>query len=181
MKKLLLDSCAKTAFSYDNVIYQKCDVVSMGSSLVPVLVNIILAEFEKVVMPLMKSGILKFYCRYVDDTLRLVKEDQIGKIWKTFNSFHNNWLFTVDKFEKKDVHFLDFKSYEQWWNLHFRVATPPQISSNLKFLLKSPLIFSKNVNFQENLKSPQIQKKENSILAISLLNNRVFLIPRTKN
>ena len=80
MKKLLLDSCAKTAFSYDNVIYQKCDVVSMGSSPVPVLVNIILAEFEKVVMPLMKSGILKFYCRYVDDTLRLVKEDQIGKI-----------------------------------------------------------------------------------------------------
>ena len=45
---------------------------------------------------------------------------------------------------------------------------PTQISSNLKFLLKSPLISSKNVDFQENLlKSPQIQKIENSILAIT--------------
>ena len=39
------------------------------------------------------------------------------------------------------------------------VVTPPQISSNLKFLLKSPLISSKNVDFQETLlKSPQIRK-----------------------
>ena len=59
------------------------------------------------------------------------------------------------------------------------VATPPQISSNLKFL-KSPLISSKNVDFQENLiKSPQIQKIENPILAISLLNNTNNLSVRT--
>ena len=49
----------------------------------------------------------------------------------------------------------------------------PQISSNLKFLLKSPLIWSKNVDFQENLlKSPQIQKMENPISAISLFGNK---------
>ena len=65
----------------------------MGSSLAPVLANIILTEFEKVfVTPLMKSGILKFYCRYVDDTLVLVKEGQIDKILKTFNFFHNNFI-----------------------------------------------------------------------------------------
>ena len=92
MKKLLLDSCTKNAFSY-NVIYQQCDEVSIGSSLAQVLANIILTEFEKVVVtPLMKSGILKFYCRYVDDTLVLVKEGQIDKILKTFNFFHNNFI-----------------------------------------------------------------------------------------
>ena len=107
MKKLLLDSCTKNAFSY-NVIYQQCDEVSIGSSLAQVLANIILTEFEKVVVtPLMKSRILKFYCRYVDDTLVLVKEDQIDKILKAFNSFHNNLRFTVDKFENEDVHLLD--------------------------------------------------------------------------
>ena len=54
-----------------------------------------------------------------------------------------------------------------------------QISSNLKFFLKSPLISSKNADFQENLlKSPQIQKIENSILAISLLNNTNNLVVR---
>ena len=67
MKKLLLDACTKTAFSYDNIFYQQCDGVSMGSSLAPVLANIILTESEKlVVTPFLESGILKFYCRYVD-------------------------------------------------------------------------------------------------------------------
>ena len=63
-----------------------------------------------------------------------------------------------------------------------RLLKLPQISSNLKFLLKSPLISSKNVDFQENLlKSPQIQKIENSILAISLLNNTNNLSVRAVN
>ena len=85
MKQLLLDWCIKTTFSYENVIYQQLDEVSMGSSLAPVLANIILTEFEKVVVtPLMKNGILKFCCRYVDDTLVLVKEDQIDKILKVY-------------------------------------------------------------------------------------------------
>ena len=58
--------------------------------------NIILSEFEKVVVtPLMKSTVLKFYCRYADYTLVLVKEDQIDKILKAFNSYHNNLRFTV--------------------------------------------------------------------------------------
>ena len=39
----------------------------------------------------------------------LVKEDQIDKILKAFNSFRNNLRLTVDKFENKDVHFLDLK------------------------------------------------------------------------
>ena len=110
MKKVLLDSCTKTAFSYDNILYQQCDGVSMDSSLAPVLANIILTEFEKfAVTPLMESGILKFYCIYVNNTLVLVKEDQIDKILKAFNSFHNNLRFIVGKFEKEDVHFLDLE------------------------------------------------------------------------
>ena len=52
-----------------------------------------------------------------------------------------------------------------------RLLKSPRISSNLNFLLRSLLIFSKNLDFEENLKFPQIQKIENSILAISLLNN----------
>ena len=52
-----------------------------------------------------------------------------------------------------------------------RVATPPQISSNLKFLLKFSLISSKMQISKETFLKSQIQKIENSILAISLLNN----------
>ena len=82
----------------------------MGSSLPPVLANIVLTEFEELLWRLSwKSGILKFYCRYGDDTLVLVKEAQIDKILQAFNSFRSNLQFTVDKFENEYVHFLDLK------------------------------------------------------------------------
>ena len=54
-------------------------------------------------------GILKFYWWYVNDTLVLVKEDQIDKILKAFNSPHNNLQLPADKFENEDIHFLDLK------------------------------------------------------------------------
>lgn len=48
--------------------------------------NIILIELKKIVFPpAMQSGILEFYCRYVDDTLEFVKKDQIDKILNAFN------------------------------------------------------------------------------------------------
>ena len=79
MKKHLLNSCTKTAFSYDNIFYRQCDGVSIGSSFDPELANIILTEFEKVVVtPLIENGILKFYCRYVHGTLELFKEGQMA-------------------------------------------------------------------------------------------------------
>ena len=54
-------------------MYEQIDRVSMGGSLGPVLANIIMTEFEKVVVEnLIKTGIAKFYARYVDDTLLVV-------------------------------------------------------------------------------------------------------------
>ena len=50
-------------------------------------------------------------------------------------------------------------------------GTIPALVDNRVAMLT--LISSKNVDFQENLKSPQIQKKENSILGISLFGDRV--------
>ena len=72
MKKLHLDSCIKTNFSFDNVLYEQCDIVSMGSSLGPVLANVILTE-----KPLIEAGVLNFYCIYLDDTLVVIKRDKI--------------------------------------------------------------------------------------------------------
>ena len=77
MKKLLLDSCTKTAFSFDNILYEQCNVVSMGSSLGPVLASIILTEFENVIVkPLIETGALKFYCRYVDETQDKIDQER---------------------------------------------------------------------------------------------------------
>ena len=46
LKKLILDCSSKTAFSFDEQIYVQQNGVSIGSSLGPVLANIILTEFE---------------------------------------------------------------------------------------------------------------------------------------
>ena len=53
LKKLINDCCKKTPFSFNNQIYKQLDGVSMGSSLGPVLANVIMTELEKkVVKPL---------------------------------------------------------------------------------------------------------------------------------
>ena len=50
----------------------------MGDFLGPVLANIILTEFEQIVInPLINSGVIKLYCSYVEDTLLLVKREII--------------------------------------------------------------------------------------------------------
>ena len=92
LKKLLIDSCTKTAFSFDNVLFEQIDGVSMGSCLAPVLANIILTELEKVIVDnLVRSGIVKFYRRYVDDTLVLIKPSDIPFVLKVHCRHFSGW------------------------------------------------------------------------------------------
>ena len=90
MKKLLKDCCTKNALTFDNVIYEQIDGVSMGSCLGLVLGNIII-----IVDKLFKENVLKFYLRYM-----LI-------LW--LNSFHPNLKFTVDKIYDGMKHYLDIK------------------------------------------------------------------------
>ena len=83
----------------------------MGSALGPVLANIILSEFEKlVVSDLIASGTIKIYRRYVDDTLVLIRPSDIPYVLNKFNSFDKDIKFTVDTFSDDGIgiiHFLD--------------------------------------------------------------------------
>ena len=109
-KKLILDICQKTAFTINNIMYEQKDGVSMVASLGLVLANIIMAECEKVTVDnLVKEGTIKFYIGYADDTLLLVKRQDIDKVLKAFNGFDINLKFTIDRFEKETPHFLDLE------------------------------------------------------------------------
>ena len=91
LRKLIRDTCKKTIFSCNNIYYEQIDGVSMGGSLGPVLANIILTEFEQIIInPLISSGIIKFYCRYVDERLLLIKLDDIDMLLHKLHSFDNN-------------------------------------------------------------------------------------------
>ena len=88
LKKLLVDACTKTSFIYNNNIYEQKDGVSMCSTLGPVLANIIMTELEeKVFKKFVDDGTIKFYGRYVDDTLLVMKPKDIGSIHQVLNKF----------------------------------------------------------------------------------------------
>ena len=73
IKEKLKDCFTKNAFTFNNVIYEQIDGVSMGSCVGPTLANIIMTELElRVGDSLFKDGLLKFYIRYVDDALALI-------------------------------------------------------------------------------------------------------------
>ena len=85
------DFCTKTAFSFNGIIRKQKGGVAMGSSLSPVIANIIMTELEKVIVePLITSGNIKFYTRHVDDTLLLAKEEDIMFVFDKFSLFHKN-------------------------------------------------------------------------------------------
>ena len=110
LKKLILDACQKTTFSFNNKMYEQVDGVSMGGSLGPVLVNIIMIECVKVIVDkLIEDGIIKFYVRYVDDTLLVIKRTDISCVLNKFNSFDDNLKFTIDTFGNCVPHFLDIE------------------------------------------------------------------------
>ena len=110
LKKLIKDTCSKTAFMFDGVIYEQTDGVSMGAALGPVLANIIMTELERfVVDKLIEKGKIKFYARYVDDTLLLIKPEDVEDILNEFNNYHSNLDFTVDRFDNCIPHFLDLE------------------------------------------------------------------------
>ena len=168
LKKLILDSCRKTIFSYNGNYFKQIDGVSMGSSLGPVLSNIIMTELElKVIQPLIDNGILKFYCRYVDDTLVLIKPENIQYVHDLLNSFNNNIQFTIDTFENNNVHFLDllildnleidifrkstftgqyldFNSFIPW---HYKVSWIRGLVHRAKSICSSNSIFIKQTNY----------------------------------
>ena len=110
LKKLVLNCCSETAFSFDNQLYEQTDGVSMGLSLGSFLSNIILIEFKCVIISdLINSSTIQFYKRYTNDTLVLIKPSDIPLVIPKFNVFLTNLKFMVDTFSDGVIHFLDIK------------------------------------------------------------------------
>ena len=103
LKKRILDSGTKTAFSINNQIFEQTNGVSMGSALRPLFANIILSEFEKlIVSDLIKSGVIKF-----DDTLAFIKLSDIPEILNKINTFDKNIQFPIYTFPDDVINFLN--------------------------------------------------------------------------
>ena len=102
--------------------YKQTDGVTMGGSPGPILANIIMTECEKaIVNQLIENNIVKFYIRYVDDTLLVLREKDIDIVLNRFNnSFNKNLKFTVDTFENCVPHFLDIQICPNGLGIHHK-------------------------------------------------------------
>ena len=90
----------------------------MGSSLGPVLANIIMMELENVIVRnLLANGTVAFYARYVDDTLLLIRPENVQKVLMKLNSFHKSLNFSFDSFPD-EVHFVDIKIERNKTNIY---------------------------------------------------------------
>ena len=100
--------------------------------------NIIMTEFEQeIVKPLINSGLIRFYKRYVDDTLILMKPSDVQLILTKFNSFHPNLQFTVDEFSDNDIHFLDIHIHPSGTSVYRKPTHTGQYSHISSFTLWS--------------------------------------------
>ena len=91
-------------------MYQQLNGVSMVGSLGPVLANIVMTECEKVIVDkLIEDKTTKFYVRYVDNTLLVIKRTDILYVLNKFNNFNDNLEFTTDTFENYVPHFFDIE------------------------------------------------------------------------
>ena len=110
------------------VILEQIDGVSMGACLGPVLANMIMTEL--VVDDLINSGLIKFYVRYVDNTL---KTEDIDGIITRFNNFYPKVEFTVDKFEDSIPHFLDLEIHPDGLSVYRKDTHTAQFVNNNSF------------------------------------------------
>ena len=80
-----------------------------------------MTELETVIVDkFFAANLLKFYVRYIDDTLALIKESDINIVLKKLNSFHPSLKFTVDTFDDGIVHYLDIKIVDNETSIYFK-------------------------------------------------------------
>ena len=110
LKKLLIDARTKISFIFNNKIYEQKDGVSTGSPLASVLANIIRTLLEeKLIRKFADDGTIKLNGCYVDDTLLVIKPNDIERVHQALNKFDRNLRFTVDRFDDVVPHFFDLE------------------------------------------------------------------------
>ena len=57
----------------------------------------------------MNDSTIKFYCRYVDDTLLVLERQDVSCIHNLLHDFDKKLQFSIDLFENEVPHFLDLE------------------------------------------------------------------------
>ena len=64
---------------------------------------------DVIIKPFIVDGTIKFYSRFVNGTLLIMKPENVSQVHKALNKFDNRLRFTVDMFQNEVPHFLDLE------------------------------------------------------------------------
>lgn len=101
--KLLFNNCY---FTYKQVTYQQIRGLPMGSSISPVLADLVLNELIITTVEKLDYTI-PFMGRYVDDLILILPERQVASTLELFNSYHPDIQFTAEMEQDNKINFLE--------------------------------------------------------------------------
>ncbi|XP_028415509.1 uncharacterized protein LOC114538574 [Dendronephthya gigantea] len=104
----LLEFCLKsTEFQFRGRYYKQIHGTAMGSPVSVIVANLVMEELEiKALNTFVDS--LRFYYRFVDDTITALKKSQISNFHDHLNTQSDHIKFTVERYNKKEgLAFLD--------------------------------------------------------------------------
>ena len=106
LKELLILCKINVHFTFGGKTFVQSDGVAMGSPLGPVLDDIFMVELENTLVPTL-TDYIKFWKRYVDDTIFFVKMGSAQYIVSILNRFETNIFFTCQMYKKCCLPFLN--------------------------------------------------------------------------
>ena len=90
-------------------IFQQTEGLSMGSSLSPMMANILVNDLEqKIVKKYEKNSKIVHYTRYVDDSIIIIRKNSLRLFLKEMNSYDSKLNFTLEEMNcENKLIFLD--------------------------------------------------------------------------
>ena len=106
LKELLIVCTKNVHFTFGGKTFVQSDGVAMGSPLGQMLADIFMVELENTLVPTL-TDYIKFWKRYLDNTICFVKMGSVEYIVSVLNSFDANIQFTYEMEKKCRLPFLD--------------------------------------------------------------------------
>ena len=138
---ILLEYCLTTTyFHYDGQFYQQLEGAAMGSPVSPITANLFMEDFETKALASYPNP-PRFWGRYVDDTIVIIKADQIDRFTAHINAHHPAIKFTIEKEVDNKIPVLDVLiSRDDTGQLSFQVyRKPTHTEQYLSFSSHHPL------------------------------------------
>lgn len=102
-----IKSCLEsTIFQFEDNFYKQINGLAMGGPVSAAIANLVLEYMEEKILSALPFRLL-FYKRFVDDVIICCHKDDLERIFQFFNSFNENFIFTLECEKNGSISFLD--------------------------------------------------------------------------